>query len=206
MPIPKEIMDLLPEFGAPVGAIALAVGLVRGAGALEKDASAGALKYVSDLLKGGDVTSLGKLGATLIPAVFDRIFGSRPLSYKFISRSFIATTIFWTILLAAKHPSWSNVWQSMIADQYLWVLIPLWYVIDWLSLLKAKFVMRIISNNYALMSTLLFFLIDMAISFSLPLLAAAILSLLLKSTDLNEFIVSAPGEAGAFQPVKVRRG
>ena len=94
MPIPKEIADILSQFGVPAGAVALAVGLVRGARALEKDASEHALKYVSGLLIGGGMTSFGKLGATLIPIIFDRIFGSRPVSYKFISRSFLATTVF----------------------------------------------------------------------------------------------------------------
>jgi hypothetical protein len=95
MPIPNEITDILSQFSVPAGAIALAVGLVRGAKALEKDATEHALKYVSGLLIGGSVADFGKLGATLIPIIFDRIFGSRPLSYKFISRSLLATTVFW---------------------------------------------------------------------------------------------------------------
>jgi hypothetical protein len=75
MPVPKEITDILSELSLPAGAIGLAMGLVRGAGALEKDASEPALKYISDLLKGGGLTSFGKIGATLVPAIFDRVFG-----------------------------------------------------------------------------------------------------------------------------------
>ena len=61
MPIPQEITDILSRLGLPAGAIALAVGLVRGAAVLEKDASEPALKYVSGLLTGGGFTAFGKL-------------------------------------------------------------------------------------------------------------------------------------------------
>src|SRR5215470_11287631 len=113
MPIAQEITDILSQLGLPAGAIALAVGLVRGAGALEKDASEAALKYVSGLLTRGGLTSFGKLGATLVPTIFDKIFGSRPLSYKFISRSLLATTLFWLTLLVLKHPNWRHVWNKL---------------------------------------------------------------------------------------------
>src|SRR5215831_19365520 len=168
MPIPSEITDILSEIGLPAGAIALAVGLVRGAGALEKEASEPALKYVSGLLIRGGLSNLGKLGATLVPRLFDRIFGSRPLSYRFISRSLLATTVFWIILLEIKHPDWSHVIARLIGDlwpnnNYLIIILPLWYIVDWLSLIKARLLMKIITTyKYSLTSTGTFVIIDLA--------------------------------------------
>jgi hypothetical protein len=79
MPLPPEIKDILSELGSeiglPAGAIALAVGLVRGAKALETDASDRALKYFSSLIMEGNFADFGKAGATLVPFVFDKIFG-----------------------------------------------------------------------------------------------------------------------------------
>ena len=72
MPIPQEINDFLSEVGLPTTAIALAVGLVRGAKALETDASPRALKYLSGLLTAGNAASFGKVGATLVPLVLIR--------------------------------------------------------------------------------------------------------------------------------------
>jgi hypothetical protein len=80
VPLPIEITDVLNIMGVP-SAFALAVGLVKGARALEEDASPTALKYVSGLLKSGDLTNLGRLGATLIPGLFDRMFGKKLLSW-----------------------------------------------------------------------------------------------------------------------------
>ena len=111
----EQFMKHDNEFGLPAVVVtALAVGLVRGAKAFEEGASDAALKYVSALLTGGGLTNFGKVGATLVPAIFDRVFGTRPLSIKFILRSFLATTLFWIILLAVRHPNWGYVWQKLI--------------------------------------------------------------------------------------------
>jgi hypothetical protein len=172
MPIPKEITDILSELGLPAGAIALAIGLVRGARTLEKDASDRALKYVSGLLIGGDATSFGKIGATLVPAIFDRIFGSRPLSYKFISRSLLAPTLFWIILLAVKHPNWRGVWNDLITNDMYRLLIP-WFIVDWISLVKARFLIKVILiRSHTLLFTTLFVSVDLLISYLLPLLSS----------------------------------
>lgn len=111
-PMP-DIGSYLSQFGLPAGAIALAVGLVRGAKALETDANPRALKYVSDLLAGGDLRNIGKAGAGLVPFVFDNIFGSKPLSLRFTSRSIIVTTLFWVILLLLGHADWTYVVSQM---------------------------------------------------------------------------------------------
>src|SRR5215469_11102092 len=157
MPIPQEITDILSQLGLPAGAIALAVGLVRGARALEKDASEPALKYVADLLTRGGLSNLGKLGAALVPALFDRIFGSSPLSYKFISRSLLATTLFWVTLLEIKHPNWAHVWDALITQHMYMLFVPAWYIVDWVSLIKARLLIRLIIKQKRTLSVVLFF-------------------------------------------------
>jgi hypothetical protein len=110
----------------PAGAIGLATGLVRGARAMEKGARPEALKYVSDLLTEGDVKNIGKAGARLVPLVFDKVFGPRPFSFRFISRSILATTLFWFVLLLTKHPNWKHVVQEDPEAALYLVVIPLW--------------------------------------------------------------------------------
>jgi hypothetical protein len=94
------------------------MGLVRGAKALETGANPQALKYVSGLLTEGNLRNIGKAGAGLVPFVFDKVFGSRPLSFRFISRSITATTIFWLVLLELKHVNWV-VQATFISDTTL---------------------------------------------------------------------------------------
>jgi hypothetical protein len=110
----KDIASfLISEFGLPAGAIGLAAGLVRGAIALESDANPRALKYVSDLLTEGNLTNIGKAGAHLVPFVFDKIFGPKHISFRFLWRSIIATTIFWIILLLLRHADWVDVIRDL---------------------------------------------------------------------------------------------
>jgi hypothetical protein len=95
----RKIQSALAPLGLPAGAFAFAYFLVLGAKLYEQDARRERLKDVADLMNSGSVTNFGKLVATLVPQIFERIFGSKPFSWKFISRSCLATTIFWIILL-----------------------------------------------------------------------------------------------------------
>ena len=170
MPVPTDITGFLSEIGVPAGAIGLAWGLLRGARALEEDASEPALKYVSGLLTGGGLASFGKLGETLVPAIFDRIFGTRPLSLKFISRSMLTTTLFWLILLAVRHPDWWGVWRDLVSTSDMYrVLLPSVYVADWISLIKARLLMKvIIIHGDKALSLPLFIFLDLICSYFLP--------------------------------------
>ncbi len=176
MPVSSDFTDVLSELGVPAGALGLAVALVRGAKALEEDASKPALKYVSDLLKNSGVVGAGKIWLTLIPVIFERIFGSRPFSAKFFGRSIGATTLFWLILLAVRHPDWDHVWRNLTGGPVAGglLVIALWYGIDWLSLFKAKWLIDGISRKHTLSAVLLFFLLDLFLSFSLPMIPALI--------------------------------
>jgi hypothetical protein len=184
-----EINDILSAFGVPAGAVALAIGMVRGAEALEKDASDSALQSVANLLTRSSLTDLGKVGATLVPAIFERVFGSRPLSRKFIARSVLATTIFWLILLAMRHPDWSYVGRDLLGHwQFAMSMVPVFYLLDWISLAKASLIIKIISQRHAVLSALLFFSIDLSVSYVLTYFFALIV-LTLNGT-YNEIAVS----------------
>jgi hypothetical protein len=156
----------------------LAGGLVRGAKTLETDANPRALRYVSDLLTEGDIKNMGKAGARLVPLVFDKVFGPRPFSFRFISRSILATTLFWLVLLSIKHPNWKHVVQEDPEAALYVVVIPLWYILDWLSLVKAKYLIRTISQRNATTSSILFMLADIACSYLLSLLFSSLLILI----------------------------
>jgi hypothetical protein len=64
----------------PIWAGAIACGLVRWADAFEKVAKEERLKEISDLLKDRSFTSYGKLGASVVSFVFEKVFGSNPIS------------------------------------------------------------------------------------------------------------------------------
>jgi GAF domain-containing protein len=168
----KDIASyLISEFGLPAGAIGLATGLVRGAKVLETGANTEALKYVSGLLTKGDLKNIGKAGAGLVPFVFDKVFGSRPFSFRFISRSMIATTLFWLVLLLVKGANWPHLVELInVETNYYILLIPLWYTLDWLSLFKAKILISLVSQTRALISSLLFVVVDIIGSYILAFL------------------------------------
>ena len=94
MAIPTDLAGVLSEFGLPVGAGALAYGLVKGADALEADAREERLQYISAFLKEPPLVGINKFGSTSVPFIFDRVFGNRAISVKFISRSVIASLLF----------------------------------------------------------------------------------------------------------------
>jgi hypothetical protein len=168
MDIPLEVAGALQELVMPAGALGVATGLVRGAKALERDANEEALKYVSKLLLRREIGQIGNVPATLIPLVFDRIFGPNPLSIKFVSRSVIATIIFWSILLFVKHFYWSNLLRE-INLTILW-LIPAWLLVDWVSLAKARFFLKLLPHRRPIMFSFMFFVFDLSASYVLSLL------------------------------------
>ncbi len=170
--------DILAELGLSAGTVTLAYGLVRGAKSLERDASAPALKFLASLLKEGSLADFGKAGATLVPFVFDKIFGTRPFSLKFIARSFLATSFFWLLLLFLKRDSpaqiWGEVKLSFLADYY-WLYLG-WYFVDWLSLVKARAILKLLGRSATLVSGALFFVIDISLSLALTALALLLFS------------------------------
>ena len=166
MPIPQDFSEFFSAFGASATAIALAVGLVRGARALESDASPEALKYVAGLLTAGDLASFGKLGPTVIPFTFERVFGPNPLSFRFILRSILATTIFWISLGLIRGVSWSDVQREFheSGDTYAFIF-PIFYLMDWISLIKARFILQFLSKRYAMISAMIFLIVDLLCSY-----------------------------------------
>lgn len=125
--------DLISQAILPAGAIGLATGLVRGAKGLETGARPEALEYVSGVLTKGDRKNFGKIGARVVPFVFDKVFRAKPLSLRFITCSIIATTLFWTILLVALHLLYENMvslFQLGETKTNILYLLPLWNVID----------------------------------------------------------------------------
>jgi hypothetical protein len=158
MDIPTELSGILSEFGLPVGAGALAYGLVRGANALEEDAKEERLNYISDLLKDRSFTSYGKLSASIVPFVFTKIFGSNPFSFKFISRSVLASMVFWLILLEIKHVPLSKVIDLL--NDGKWSILPYILLIDWISLVKSKLILGAMSKLIMIGWVISFVIVD----------------------------------------------
>jgi hypothetical protein len=98
MDLPTGLPGILSWFGLPAGALGLGYGLVKLAEVLEADAKEERLKKISDLVRKGPLTGFGPLGAAVVPFIFEKIFGSNPISMKFISRSIVASLLFWIII------------------------------------------------------------------------------------------------------------
>jgi hypothetical protein len=170
------LSDVLSQIGVPSGAVLIAVGLVRGAKSLEKDANKEALSYISDLLKGGMLSNLGKVTAATIPVIFQRVFGGNPISFKFVSRSMVATTLLWITLILLKPPTlvdFRNDIQNNLSA-YIWG-IPLFYIVDWISLSKSRFIINAVYQKTTLNTTFLFLALDIFLSFLMPVFIANIL-------------------------------
>ena len=183
MDIPTDLPGILSEFGLPVGAGALAWGLVKGADALEEDAKEERLKYISDLLEDTSFSSFGELGASVVPFIFEHVFGSRAFSFKFISRSIVATALFWDMLGAVKHintislfyQQYMSMSANLMLDQtihkywaysgiiaaFILLLSCLAFsIIDWLSLAKSKVLLKAMSRNKFMLWAAIFVIVD----------------------------------------------
>jgi hypothetical protein len=161
---------LLTEFGVPAGGLALFYGMIRVAEAIEKDASEPALRLVSGLLVTRDLTHHGTIVGAVVPLIFDKIFGKKPFSLRFLFGSFASTTLFWLVLLALKHPDWLRVWQG-VADRITVyaVFLPAYYAMDWVSLIKARFLMRVTASKERKSFVPLFLCLDIACSYILAM-------------------------------------
>lgn len=184
MDIPTDLPGVLSEFGLPVGAVAVSYGLIKGAEVLEKDASDDALRYISRLLNKGSLTSFGALGAVVIPLIFDKAFGQKPLTARFILRSALASILFWTILIIAKRHD-----LTVLLGDHRWIIIaPIILIVDWLSLTKARLILRFMSNKRSVVWAVVFVIADILVTYLL-LFALTLLFVMI----IGLFAVGIPG-------------
>jgi len=164
-------------------ALVLAVGwfLIRAAKAYEADASTGDLEYVTNLLMSGRLINFGRLIANVLPNIFDRLFGSNLISPLFIWKSFIATSLFWIILVLFRHPSPLDLGAYSSHHVYNWVFVILMYPTTWVALVKTRFLLGVMLRTHKLtailgvvvidaVTTLALVVIDAIISYVLPFL------------------------------------
>jgi hypothetical protein len=180
--------NLLTALGLPPVAMVTMRWIVYQARTWESQANPAILKQVSDLLLRGNLANAGKLVVTLVPIIFDRIFGANPFRLKFIWRSILVTTLFWLILLLLKHPDWGAVWGDLLdntrADA---ITIFPWYVFDWLSLIKARLLLRTMAKYGSFFALLLFVLVDVFISAAIP---AVLIDIMNYQSPLISFDIS----------------
>jgi hypothetical protein len=171
MDIPTDLSGVLSALGLPAGALALGYGLVRGAGALEEDANEDRLKEIAKLLKESSFTGVGKLGATVVPLVFTKVFGTNPLSLKFISRSVLASILFWMILLVTRHVNPLDIsGKEYTAD---WTLLLAILFVDWISLVKSKLILHVMSKWLVSGWVMIFVIVDILLTILILLLCLA---------------------------------
>jgi hypothetical protein len=185
MGIPTDLAGILSELGLPVGAGALAWGLVKGADAIEADAKEERLKYISGLLKDQSITSFGKLGPSIVPFVFEKTFGSRALSFNFISRSIVASISFWMILLLAKRADVFSALSQTANDKLALETLPVVLFIDWLSLAKAKFLLKMMSERATVIWMALFVIIDVSATLLMLVSILYLFLTLIGANDVN---------------------
>ena len=178
----SKIVDVLFSLGKvgifPGTAFGISLGLVKMARVVEKGLSEAFTKYLSDLLISGNTKAIG-IWVQLAPMLFNRVFGKSPLSAKFILNSVLATTFTWIVLLMLKSPSAASFWFDLSTRPSYHITIPMMYVVDWLSLVKTRYIINRLSQKYAASSVCLFFVIDLIVSYLLPELAIVMLTLIL---------------------------
>jgi hypothetical protein len=140
--------------------------------------NAAARKQLASWLISGNVTRVGEVVAHLVPTIFERWFGPKPLSVKFILTSFFTTAVFWILLLILRneHP---DVWRlGTYPSNHLYntVVVLSMFIVDWVSLIKARLLVNKILRIYTLSAAIKFVCIDIVISYFLPLVILIILS------------------------------
>jgi hypothetical protein len=169
MDIPTDLPGILSEFGLPAGAIALAYGLIKGADALEKEASDDALTYISRLLKKGPLTVFGPLGGAIVPFVFDKVFGKKLLSVKFVLRSFLASIFFWLVLILIRQPDWEQIWHNLVGYQNSIALSVAVLTLDYCSLVKSRLILDLMLLSKSAVRIVIFVILDVILTFALVL-------------------------------------
>jgi hypothetical protein len=86
--------------------------------------------------------------------------------------------LFWLLLLALKHPDWGFVWQSLLRglNTPASIAIPVWLIIDWISLTKARYLLYLMSTKHASLSVIIFFLLDVVASYLILLIVLVTVS------------------------------
>lgn len=150
--------------------------LVRAAKAYEADASKDDLEYITNLVINGSAANLVKLIAKVVPAQFDKLFGSKPTKWRFVWRSCLATTISLVVLMLIRHPSPWHLGTFYSHFTYNLIFALSMYIMNWVSLVKARFLLVRLLVNHTLATILVVVVIDVAISYLLPLVPLIILS------------------------------
>lgn len=171
--------------------------LVRAAKAYEVDASKSDLEYVKNLVMNGSAANSSKLVAKVVPALFDKIFGHT--RWIFIWRSCLATTISLVILMLLRHPSPWHLGTFYSHFTYNSIFALSMYIVNLVSLVKARFLLDKLLVNYTLAAILGVVVIDLAISYLLPLVPLIILSF----TPLSP-MYEAPGHIQFYIEVFLR--
>src|SRR6202020_2876897 len=79
-----RIWKLLGELGVSGILVKCAELLFAGAATLDEKGRPEARGKIARWLREGSIADLGKLGTVALPLQFDRVFGTRPLSFQFI--------------------------------------------------------------------------------------------------------------------------
>jgi hypothetical protein len=200
MDIPTDLPGILSAVGLPAGAVVLGYGLVRGAEALEADAKEERLRRIADLLKTGPLTSFGPLGAAVVPFIFGHVFGRHPFSVKFIIRSITASVVVWLIVGATKHfnvstPFLGTTEIPLFATLLRAVIV---FMADWLSLIKANYVIKVMSMfRITSVWTIIFVVIDLLFTYLIATVSLIIITIVIVAQYGSSFIF-APDAAANF--------
>ncbi len=147
--------------------------LVEGAKSLEAEARPEAIHAVAAWFRQGRIADLDRVGTVQLPLLFDGIFGTRPLSFRFIRRSILASCVTWLVLMLLKGDGFTEIWTELTqaSDWIYYTLFPVWFVVDWLSLIKARLILTLLARGVLLESAFLFLVLDIVLSLALTLAA-----------------------------------
>jgi hypothetical protein len=188
--------------GASGGAVAAAI--YAGAVAVDKEARTEAKRDIASFLKGFTRGFEVSLLARHISHIFEIVFGERQLTGKCVSRSLIATLIFFFVSFAIvflKRHDWLNL---VIDESGLRVIsMPGWLAAtfvfavsafmfsalpDYLSLWKSRALLRLVSRSRSLIKILLIVVIDVFSSITVFLTWLVLLSVAFGKYDTSHLV------------------
>ena len=164
-------------FGVGTGGAVIALAIYAGSGSLEAEVRPEAKKQIADFLKSVRIRYDLSRAVLLVCHLFDITFGERQLSWKCFRRSFCSSLIFVgsiVFLVLLKHKaeiSWPRdpagqsypVWMLLLANLLPFLLLSM--LPDFVSLAKARLLLRRMSRVTTLRSVVALIAVDIVLSY-----------------------------------------
>lgn len=170
------------SIGVGTGGAALALAICAGSGALEADVRPEARRQIADFLKSPPIDHASFRAVGLVKQLFDITFGERQWSFRCFCRSCLSSAVFVLsvlLIFTLKHGPdivWPHdsdhrpypAWAVLIANILPFLLFSI--LPDYVSLAKARWILRWMAQSTALMAIILAIAFDVVLSYAVSMM------------------------------------